>query len=435
MQAIRFHRSVPRWLLVHSLGTRVPWLATSALSCIKLEETEPPKLPNGEWVRVRPILSGICGSDLAAIACQTSPYFAPFVSTPFVLGHEIVGVIEETGPQTPEAWKKGQRVVLEPALSCAVRGVKPLCASCQQGRYAACVNLLKGALGAGFQTGFCANTGGGWSHGLVAHPAQLHTVPEKLSDTGAVLAEPFACALHAALLAPCDPKASLLLIGCGTIGLLAIAAYRAIGGEGKIRALARYRVQGDMAEHLGADEVYVETDTRRQYRWVLERFGGSLHPSDLGKPVALGGAPVVLDCVGSAQSIDDALRLAAPGGLVLLVGMPGTPGGVDLTPLWHKELRVHGAYAYGWETPPDDLAGIGAVAAGASHKVNLAHMDKRGRVKSMDLALQILAADDADVLSSLVRRKYPLAQFGRALDEAFHAGSRGAFKVVFEIGK
>jgi len=416
MKAIRFVRSIPRWLLVRGLGGSWRGLATGPLSCIELAEVEPPALPAPDWVRVRPILSGICGSDLSAIGCKGSPYFSPFTSTPFVLGHELVGVIEERGPKTPEEWQLGQRVVLEPALGCAVRGIEPQCISCAAGRYAHCLNILKGTIAGGIQTGYCKSTGGGWSTSLVAHVSQLHHVPDDLSDNEAVLAEPFACALHGALQGKRDRDKWALVIGCGSIGLMTIAAYKLAGGGAKVLAAARYEHQAAMAKKLGADEVFTGRETHALYEWVLAKTGGSLHLPELGKPVTLGGPSVVFDCVGSSESIDDALRLVAPQGLVVLVGMPGIPKGVDWTPLWFKELRVQGAYAYGWESY--------ATADGS-------------RIKTMALALDFLRRDKSagGCLKQLVQRKYALSAYRTALDEAFHAGRSGAYKVVFELGK
>ncbi|MCW8131522.1 MAG: zinc-binding dehydrogenase [Planctomycetota bacterium] len=411
MKAIRFVRSVPRWLLVRGLGGKVRGLATGALSCIELAELEPPALPAPGWVRVRPLLSGICGSDLSAIGCKGSPYFSPFTSTPFVLGHELVGVIESVDAATPSEWQPGQRVVLEPALGCAVRGIDPPCAFCAEGQYANCVNILKGSIAGGIQTGYCKSTGGGWSASLVAHPSQLHRVPESLSHEAAVLAEPFACAIHGALKAHAEPRGPVLVIGCGAIGLLTIAAYRLTGGKAKVLAVARYPHQAEMAKRLGADEICSARGYEGLYKWVLERTGGSIHQPELGKPVVLGGPPVIFDCVGSSDSIDDTLRLAAPRGLVVLVGMPGIPKNVDWTSIWYKELRVQGAYAYGWEDRPE------------------------GRRKTMALALELLEQDAkaGGALKDLVNRKHPLAAYRTALDQAFHAGTSGSFKVVFDL--
>lgn len=414
-RAVQFIRSVPRWLLVRKLAGRWPDVATGGLSCLQFTDVAPPPLPGRDWVRIQSRLSGICGSDLSTIACKGSPYFSPFVSTPFVLGHEVVGEIVKTGPEAPGHLKQGMRVVVEPALGCEVRGIRPLCRPCAAGQYANCENILKGCLKGGFQTGYCASTGGGWSHAtLVAHPSQVHSVPDGLSDEEAVLAEPLACSLHAALKAPKEKEKTLLVIGCGTIGLLLIAAYRMTGGEGKILAVARYKHQAEMARQLGADECTGILPPKALYEWVLERTGsletgGGIYQPELGKPVVLGGADAVLDCVGIGATMDDSLRLTKPGGLVLLVGMPGIPKGIDWTSAWYKELRVHGSYAYGWETMPDGR-----------------------RIKTIQLALELLAASPGR-LRALVSRKFPLSEYRAAIAHAFHTEQPGNFKTVFDL--
>lgn len=414
-RAVQFIRSVPRWLLVRTLAGRRPEVATGPFSCLQFADVAPPPLPQPSWVRIRSRLSGICGSDLSTIACKGSPYFSPFVSTPFVLGHEVVGEIVETGPETPAPIRPGLRVVVEPALGCEVRGIHPPCRPCAAGQYANCENILRGCLQGGFQTGYCASTGGGWSQAtLVAHPAQVHLTPEGVTDEEAVLAEPLACSLHAALKAPREKEKTLLVIGCGTIGLLLIAGYRMTGGQGRILAVARFPHQAEMARQLGADECTGLLPPAALYRWVLERtgslaVGGGIYQPELGKPVVLGGADAVLDCVGIGSTMDDALRLAKPGGLVLLVGMPGIPSGIDWTSAWYKELRVHGSYAYGWETLADGR-----------------------RVKTMQLALELLKAFPGR-LRPLVSRKFPLAAYREAIAHAFHTEQPGNFKTVFDL--
>ena len=411
-ETIQFFRSVPRWLLVRTLSSRWPAIASSALSCIQVVDLPPPALPSPDWVRIKTRLSGICGSDLSAIACKGSPYFSPFVSTPFVPGHEVVGDIVETGSNVPAHWKTGTRVVIEPALCCEVRGITPPCKPCARGHFAHCENILKGTIRGGIQTGYCASTGGGWSAStVVVHHSQLHAVPSGLSDELAVLAEPFACAIHGALKAPMESDATILLLGCGSIGLLTIHAYRCAGGKARILAAARYQHQAEMARELGADDIFSGRGSEVLYKWVLERVpeNGGIHRPEIGKPVLLGGADAVLNCVGSSDSIDDALRLTAPRGTLVLVGMPGIPTGVDWTSLWYKELRLLGAYAYGWEELPI-----------------------RGRVKTMQLALEYLGQGGGKV-ARLVNRRFPLTEYRQALDQAFNAGRTGSFKVVFEV--
>jgi D-arabinose 1-dehydrogenase-like Zn-dependent alcohol dehydrogenase len=75
--ALRYKKSVPRYLLMRAGAKRVKNLDTSSVSPLQLVNVPEPKLPTGEWVRVRPLLSGICGSDLGTLSAESSPYFSP----------------------------------------------------------------------------------------------------------------------------------------------------------------------------------------------------------------------------------------------------------------------------------------------------------------------------------------------------------------------
>ena len=108
-----------------------------------------------------------------------SPYFSPFTSTPFVLGHEIVGDIAEIGDAV-DGFPVGTRVVIEPALSCKVRGISPECPQCRNTHFANCENITKGNISAGIQTGYCRDTGG-WVESVrpcasIATPSRSPTV-------------------------------------------------------------------------------------------------------------------------------------------------------------------------------------------------------------------------------------------------------------------
>jgi threonine dehydrogenase-like Zn-dependent dehydrogenase len=126
-----------------------------------------------------------------------------------------------------------------------------------------------------------------------------------------------------------------------------------------------------------------------------------------------GGADVVIDCVGSPESIEQSLAIVRPRGTVALVGMPGKVT-VDLAPLWHREVRLAGAYAYGTER-----GGAGAAGAG-------------GGVSTFALALEL-----AEALGTgrLVSATYPLTRFEEAVAHAGAAGRRGAVKIAFDLRK
>ena len=188
-------------------------MATSALSMLKLGDVPEPPLPAGGWMRVMPSLSGICGSDLAAIGGHVSLYLDPLTSYPFIPGHEVVGVLDD-----------GSRVIIEPALGCAVRGIDPPCPRCAEGRPGLCYNVTEGPIEVGLQTGYCAGTGGGWGEVLVAHPSQVHKVPDAMSDEAAVLIEPFACCIHAALRGGATREDIVVVSGAGALPLACLVS-------------------------------------------------------------------------------------------------------------------------------------------------------------------------------------------------------------------
>ncbi len=87
MKALQFRKSVPRYALLKLLGPRFPRLYTSAASPLALRDIAEPALPTGQWVRIQPRLSGICGSDLATLCAKGSTYLAQVTSMPFVMWH------------------------------------------------------------------------------------------------------------------------------------------------------------------------------------------------------------------------------------------------------------------------------------------------------------------------------------------------------------
>ena len=399
LRALVYRKSIPRYLLMRAGAKRVKNLETSRYAPLQLEEVPKLELPTPEWVRVKPLLSGICGSDLGTLSSENSPYFSPITSPPFVLGHEVVGLVAEDN----SGFVAGERVIVEPALGCEARGIETLCPYCAAGRYALCLNVTKGDIAPGIQTGFCRDTGGGWSQGtLVTHSSQLHRVPEDLPDEAAVAAEPLACAVHAALKSSPGPEDTALVIGAGSVGLFTVAALKKLTSVGRVICVAKHERQREEAIRLGADEVVYPKET---YTLLPEMLGTETHEPELGKPVVMGGAEKVFECVGSSSTMEDAIRLTKPGGVVSLVGMPGAKSGLDLTALWYKEVSLSGTYAYGVE-------------------------DYKGeRIKSFELALR-LASEIS--LEKLVGPHFQLEEYREAISAARSAGSEGNVKVVFD---
>ena len=386
MRALLFERKIPRYAAALVAGSLGPGLG-ARVGPLSLSEVAEPALPGPGWQRVRPRLSGICGSDLATVDGKSSRWFEPYVSFPFVPGHEVVGDLDD-----------GRRVVLEPVLSCAVRGVDPPCPGCAAGHTDACERLTFGQIEPGLQTGYCCDTGGGWSTALVAHDSQLHPVPDAMTDEAAVMVEPAACAIHGALSAATAAYGdTVLVVGAGTLGLCTVAALRRFATPGRVILSAKHPEQRRWAQELGADVVVEPAETVRAVRRATGslRVGGALS----------GGVDVVVDCVGTEASLRDDLAVVRPGGAIVLLGMPATVN-VDLTPLWQRQITLRGSYAYGTERVDD------------------------GQRRTFDLAFELVAEAG---LERLVSASYPLDRYREAIDHAANAGRRGAVKVTFDL--
>jgi threonine dehydrogenase-like Zn-dependent dehydrogenase len=388
ISALEVYRSLPRYVAARTVGPRMPGLLAGPLAPLRLVHRDAPRSPGNGWVRVRPRLSGICGSDLATLSGHTSLYFTPLVSMPFVPGHEVVGETRDDAEGIPA----GTRVVIDPLLGCAARGLA-LCGSCEVGRHNRCDRITAGHISPGLQTGYCKDTGGGWSGELVAHVSQLHVVPDELPDTRAVLIEPLACAVHIARRAALADTGSALIVGAGAVGLFTALALRELTPAGHVTIVAKHRQQAELAIKFGASDVVSPSDVATAVRRSTRAL--RLEP-ERGPAFLLGGVDVAIDAVGSRGSVDTALRSVRAGGRVVLAGVPGD--GIDLTPAWFRELDVTGAYA----------------SAG----------------DAFEIATRLAATAPLD---DLVGVAYPLSRWREALDHAHDAGRLGTLKVAFDL--
>lgn len=341
MKAIQLDRSIPRYLASKAIGRVYTGVYWSPIAMLQYREVPEPQLPGPDWVKVSTRYGGICGSDISAVFLKDSPILTPLVSFPFTLGHENVGTIAELGSQV-EGFSIGDRVVVDPLLPCVTRGIEPGCIYCQRGDYSLCQNFAEGELAAGLSIGHCRDTGGSWSACFVAHQSQIFRLPETVSDESAVLLDAFCTALHPVMRNFPEEDDRILVMGAGVVGLCTVLALRNLGSRNRISVVAKYPFQAEQAEKYGADEVILLGD-EQLYEQITDISGGRLYQPVLGKPLPVGGAQVVYECVGSERSIDDSLRLASSAGTVVLVGLASIPKGIDWTPIWLNELKVHGS--------------------------------------------------------------------------------------------
>lgn len=399
MKALEYSPTLPGYAAARWLGgTR-----GGPLQLLRLAHRPAPELLGDGWVRVRPRLAGICGSDLACLDGHATAYLGALASTPFVLGHEIVADVA----QDIDGLRAGTRVVVEPILHCGVRGVRPPCPRCAAGEPQGCESVAGEGFAAGLQTGFCSATGGGWATELVAHRSQLHRVPDALDDTDAVVVEPLACALHAVTRSGAAPDDSVAVLGCGTLGLLTIAALRHLGLARRVIAVARHDHQRKFAASLGGDVVTAPESMLRTVRWET---GARLVEQRGVGPFLLGGVDVCFECTGTAAGLRDAMASTRAGGTVVMVGMPGRIG-IDLSPAWHRELTVRGAYGYG-------------VESGTA----LTQLGPQPPRRTFEMAIEAASSMRP---GRLVGDAFPLSEYHDALAEAASAGRRGVVKVAF----
>jgi threonine dehydrogenase-like Zn-dependent dehydrogenase len=412
MLALTYAIRPARWVLCKAAGWVAPAAFWSPLSGLRLQRIAVPDLPSPRWVRLRPLLGGVCGTDLAAILQRHHPasILQVFSSFPAVLGHENVSVIEEVGAEV-RGWKPGDRVVVEPSLSCAAREIEPMCRECTEGRFTACRNFRTGPLPAGSMIGWNNFTGGSWSERFIAHQSQIYRVPDGIDDEVAVLTDPIAGALHAVLRRPPGNEASVAIVGGGMLGLGIAASLRAVGLGCRVVAVVRHSGQSDLLRRYGADDVVVSGRREGQgvrYARVAERVGGRAIASRFGHHALVGGFDVVYDCVGSGQSLTDSMKYARSGGTVIEVGTSQI-GLVDTTPLWFDELTVLGANGRAFE------------------------VYEGRRLHTYELVFELIRRGRLD-LRGLVTHRFRVADYRRALQALMSRQKSGALKVVFTPG-
>ncbi|HYC00196.1 MAG TPA: alcohol dehydrogenase catalytic domain-containing protein [Candidatus Limnocylindrales bacterium] len=313
--------------------------------------------PSENQVRVRVKRCGICGSDLHVFRRNGEvPTVCP--------GHEMSGIVDAVGPGAGGAIREGDAVVVEPLQRCGQ------CARCRSGDYHLCSRLEL----------FGVSQPGGMATHVLVPSYTLFALPSSLDFELGAMAEPTAVSVHAARLGGVRAGSRVLVLGAGTIGLLALAAARHLGAE-FVAITARHPHQRRIAEMLGADQVLAPDELR-----------SLSHKPDLAIETVGGAATTVADAVMAVQR----------GGTVVIVGL------FDATPVFDpfvmllKEVRLIGSMVY--NRPPE----------GADFAV----------------ALDVLASR-ADALRALITHRFGIDDVQQAFETASDKRS-GAIKVLLQ---
>jgi len=245
---------------------------------MRVRQREIPE-PRANEVLVRVEWAGICGSDIDLRDGRRPPGFADY---PVVPGHEWAGVVAGAGKEVDEALV-GQAVVAEGIRPCGT------CTACRAGNAPLCETGYH-------ETGFTRD--GAWADYLVVPAALVHTLPKNADLRSAAGIEPAACAAAAVERAHVTAVERVVVIGGGTIGLLATQLVRATGPS-EVVVVEPADARWELAERCGA--------TR-----VVTPDGGDLDAS----------FDVVIEAAGVLGTAQAATRLARRGGRVVIVGIP-----------------------------------------------------------------------------------------------------------------
>ena len=387
------------------LGTHSP---------LRLVDVPDPAVPFPDRVLIETRLCGICGSDYKQVFIDFEGIDSPLAtlaSFPQVMGHEVVGRVHAVGPAVTSV-RPGQRVVLNPWLSCAPRGISPVCEMCADGQYSLCVNFKRGRLAPGIHTGTCRDASGGYAPYLPAHESMAIPVPDEVSDDAAVLADPFSVSLHSVVRHPPAPGDIVVVYGCGTLGLCAIAILRSLF-DARVYAITRFEHQARLARELGA----IDTIPWRPVDDIVTRFASITGAREILPPIeGTGGLPmlhgtrgvrVVYNTVGTAESISVSIRIAGPRSTVVLSGVD-TPARFEWSPHYFKEVNLVGSNAFGVEE------------WNGKRQHAMRHYFDLLREKRIDL-------------TPIITHRFQLDDYKEAFRLNHEQGTSGAVKVLFEF--
>jgi threonine dehydrogenase-like Zn-dependent dehydrogenase len=375
-----------------------------------LHEIDDARLVRPDWVISKPILSGICGSDAKLVLGDFSTGdidnpMAAFSSLPHVPGHEVVAEVTALGPRAT-GLDVGQRVILNPWLTCGPRGIEPKCPPCAAGDLSLCWSFTKGDLGPGVHVGVTTGAPGAWADLLAAHDSMLIPVPDAVSNEAAVLADPFSVSFHAILRNPPPESGRVLVYGAGALGLTSVAILRLLYPEVEVGVVARFAAQEEMARKFGAARVFAHEPRATLVDELAEWSGAVLHAPFDGLPVTHPGhIDVVYDTIAKAETLEVGVRVLAERGRLVYTGV-STPERWEWTPIYFKELIVTGSNAFGIE----EFDGVRQHA--------IAHY------------LQLVADGRLDITPMLTHR-FALADWWHALKSIARQDESGALKVAF----
>ncbi|WP_121741493.1 zinc-dependent alcohol dehydrogenase [Natronorubrum halophilum] len=300
---------------------------------IEIREREK-AVPDSDEVLVRVHSAGLCGSDAHAYTYEDGYEWIPI---PRIMGHEYSGEVVEVGDSVTD-FAVGDHVVEEPIHDCGA------CFQCKNGQPNVCQNFEI--------TGM--HTDGAYTEYTTVKPRDLHYIPEDVPLGHASITEPLSIATRAVFdQSNVTPGDTVLVEGPGPIGVLVAAVANSMGADVLVSGLGKdteYRLP--LVETLGIDTVDIENDDLEAV--VDARTDGI-------------GFDAVFDTTGHKSGIEMAIEHVRKGGGVVVVGLPGAPSEVFMTPVVRSEIDLNTSYGSTWQNFEQAirLLSVGAIDADA----------------------------------------------------------------------
>lgn len=269
------------------------------LETVSVEDVEVPVPAEGECL-IRIELAGICGSDNSLYKGKCN---VPF---PVIPGHEAVGVVETT-TRVNSRLHPGQRVVIHPNIACGdcPNCIKDLPNICEQKQ----------------RVGIDRN--GVFAEFIAVPENYVWPIPDSLTNEVAVFTEPLAVAMHGVNFVKPAPTDKVLVFGAGVIGQLVLQL--ATLSTSKVIACDLSKTRLDLARKLGAEESVECEDLLQKHR---------------------GSFDIVYETSGAPAGLSQAIELVAPGGSIVLFGLPGLSHPIRSDVIVRKQIKIFGSIIY-----------------------------------------------------------------------------------------
>jgi threonine dehydrogenase-like Zn-dependent dehydrogenase len=272
-----------------------------------------------------------------------------------------------------------------------------------------CWSFTKGDLGPGVHIGVLTGAPGAWANLMSAHDSMLIPVPDEVSDTAAVMADPFCVSFHAVLRHPPPAGGKALVYGAGALGLTSVAILTALYPDVEVAVVARFEAQAEMARKYGASLVLPHEPRLATLEALADWSGGVLHQAFDGLPMTHpGGIDVVYDSVAKPETFEVGARVLAERGTLVYTGV-AIPGRWEWTPVYFKELTIAGSNAFAME-------------------------DFEGRRRHAIEHYLDLVRDGRIDVTGMVTHRYPLEDWWGALTTLARPGDSGVLKAAFTPG-